>query len=1125
MDDLRDNTADPLDALVEDFLGRRRRGESPSPEDYAGRYPELAGRIRALFPTLLLLERPPGSLASTLPAAADAGEPPAALGPFRIVREVGRGGMGVVYEAVQEPLGRRVALKVLPPDCARRPSYRERFAREAAAAARLHHTNIVPVFASGEHAGTLYFAMQFIDGRTVADLVAQWRGAGHRPADHCRQAARLGLQAAEALACAHAHGVLHRDIKPANLLVDADGTLWVADFGLAKAGDTADLTGTGELVGTLRYLAPERFAGGCDARSDVYALGATLYEMLALRPAFDETDRLRLVQQVSEGAAPLRRAAPAVPLDLETVVRKAMAPDPAERYATAQELADDLRLLLADLPVKARRASAWERLRRWARHNPALAKMSVAVVVLLLVLVVGSLGAAWRFNRVAERALGAERDATERLFEALWARAEAGRTSGRPGQRFGGLEALRQAAQIAREQGRPAADLVKLRNEAIACLALPDLQPQREWEGNPPGTNGLAFDARFERYARSFGDEGIRVCRASDHRVLFRLPTLPASWASRWLWPTFSPDGRYLAVFYTRWAAKRPLEVWDLEGGKSAARVPTTDVLADVACPPVFTAGGHTMLAPLPDGAVLRIDLRTGKEVGRLSPGWPAMRLVLHPGGRLLAVTSTRPPGVQIRELPSGRVVREFPQPLGVETMAWQPGGDLVAVGCDDHQIHLWDGRTGEKRGSLKGHRWGLHDLAFDPTGRWLLSFGWDMSLRAWDVPSQRQVLEVRGVRVVSFRQEGGLMAAALVGRQVRVWSFHPSDVHHVLHGHADNLHTVELSPDGRWLASARRHSDVRLWDVGARRQVAHWPDQAGATWEPGGNSLLTIRHGQLLRWPVRPLGPGGADGVRIGPALAVPGPLPPLVPERVAPSWEGLALWSWRGPRDLFLTNLDRSAVALYEVAEGTRKKWDAEMKKATYAAASPDGRWVASGSADGGNGVRIWRADSGRLEKELLIGDADVAFSPDSRWLYTATSRLAPRGPEVRAWRVGTWEADRGLALDRPSSSPDGLAASPDGRAVAVRVFNDTVRLLDAASFVEIGTLTAPEIGLIGPLRFSPDSGMLVFGASHLVHLWDLRRLRRELAAVGLDWSAPPYPAAAGPAPHPLRVEVDPG
>jgi serine/threonine protein kinase/WD40 repeat protein len=1117
-----DHLPDPLDAVVEDFIGRRRGGESPSAEDYARRHPELAERIRALFPTLLLLEGGPGSPAPTPPPHAGLsptgpGGLSAALGPFRIIREVGRGGMGVVYEAVQEPLGRRVALKVLPPECARRPSYRDRFAREAAAAAKLHHTNIVPVFASGEHAGTLYFAMQFIEGRTVAALIAEWRAGNDCPPDPCRGAARLALQAAEALACAHAHAVLHRDVKPANLLVDAAGTLWVADFGLAKADDAEDLTGTGELVGTLRYLAPERFAGRCDVRSDIYALGATLYEMLALRPAFDETDRLRLVQQVAAGAPPLGRLMPGVPADLETVVRKAMAPDPADRYATAQDLADDLRLFLADLPVKARRASVRERLRRWARHNPALAWMSAAVATLLLVLAVGSLAAAWRFNRVAAHALAAEQDATDRLFEALRARAEAGRTSGRLGQRFNGLEALRQAAQIAREQGRPAEDLVKLRNEAIACLALPDLRLEQEWEGNPPGTNGLGFDARFERYARSFGDEGVQICRLADHRELMRLETLPARRVSRWVRPSFSPDGRYLALFYSTWAVKHPAEVWDLAGGTAATRVPSGGALADVTCAPAFAADGHTLLAGLPDGALVRIDLRTGRKIARLPPGWPALRLAPHPDGQLLAVASERPPGVQIRELPSGRILREWPQLAGAEAVAWQPGSDLLAVGCGDHRIHLWDGRTGEKRGTLEGHRWGLHDLAFDPTGRWLLSFGWDMSLRAWDVPSRRQVLEVHGVRVVTFGQAGGLKAAALAGRQVRVWSFHPSDVHHVLHGHADNVHRVEFSPDGRWLTSVQRHSDLRLWDVGALRQVACWPDLAGPAWEADGEALLAARPRQLLRWPVRPRGPMDSGGFRIGPPHAVPGPVPPLR--------EGLAHWCWRGPRDLFVTNLDRATVGLYQVGDRTRETWSAKMNQATYAAASPDGRWVAAGSFDGGSGVRIWGAGSGRLAKELRIGDAEVAFSPDGRWLYTATSRTAPRGPEIRAWRVGTWKAAHARPLDRSSASPAGLTASPDGRAVAVSVSQDAVRLLEPASFAELGTLTAPETGLISIIRFSPDSGTLAVAASHLVHLWDLRRLRRELAAVGLDWDASPYPAAAEPAPRPLRVELDPG
>jgi len=351
----------------------------------------------------------------------------------------------------------------------------------------------------------------------------------------------------------------------------------------------------------------------------------------------------------------------------------------------------------------------------------------------------------------------------------------------------------------------------------------------------------------------------------------------------------------------------------------------------------------------------------------------------------------------------------------------------------------------------------------------------------------------------------------------VRIWSFHPSDVHHVLHGHLGNLYSVDFSPDGRWLASAQRQADLRLWDVAAQKQAASWPDLAGPAWGAGGASLLTFRPGPLLRWPVRSLGPGSAGGIRIGPPRTIPGPIPLLQ--------EGDGTWCWRSPRDLFFANCARSAVALYEVAEVTRETWSTPMGQAAFAAASRDGRWVAAGPIEGGSGVRIWEANSGRKVRELLIGDAEVTFSPDSRWLYTATSRIAPGGPEVCAWRVDTWEAGHSLALDRSSSSPAGLAASPDGKAVAVSVSQDGVRLLDALSFAEIGTLTAPETGLFGNIRFSPDSSILALGASHLVHLWDLRRLRHELAEVRLDWDAPAYPAAAEPSPHPLRVEVDPG
>ena len=382
-------------------------GEPIDLDAVAAQHPEHAERLRQLLPALEVIADLGRSAAHE---AAPSGTEPLAelgvLGDFRIVREVGRGGMGVVYEAQQISLGRRVALKVLPFAAALDPRQLQRFQIEAQAAARLHHTNIVPVFAVGCERGVHYYAMQFIEGRTLAEIIRELQrriarkppasesdreAAAERPA-RCQPpssaapaaaeatrsllsveprratgrpffqaVARLGIQAAEALEHAHSLGIVHRDIKPANLLLDTRGNLWITDFGLARFQAEAGLTLTltGDLLGTLRYMSPEQALGRrelVDHRTDIYSLGVTLYELLTLQPAFGGRDRQELLRQIAhEEPAPPRRLNPAIPRDLETIVLKAMAKEPESRYATAQELADDLRRFLEHKPIQARR--------------------------------------------------------------------------------------------------------------------------------------------------------------------------------------------------------------------------------------------------------------------------------------------------------------------------------------------------------------------------------------------------------------------------------------------------------------------------------------------------------------------------------------------------------------------------------------------------------------------------------------------------------------------------------------------------------------------------------------------------------------------------------------------------
>lgn len=376
-----------IDIVAEEFTQRCRRGEVPTVTEYMERYPQVADRLKSLLPSVLMLEkakhnRPLGG--SALKRSLDS------LPDFRIIREVGQGGMGIVYEAEQVALERRVALKVLPLRSRLDAKRFTRFEREAQAAARLHHSNIVPVLSFGEHDGLYYYVMQFIDGRgldqVIRDWIAEQGSPDFRSVDQrWNVIAQMGVDVAGALQHAHDQGILHRDIKPANIMLDGNGMIWVTDFGLAKHMDNEDLTRTGDIVGTLQYMAPEQFQSQSDARSDVYSLGLTLYELLTLKAGFQDSNPSRLIRRKSEDQPPNPRTVnPSIPRDLETIVLKAISREPASRYATAQALANDLRRFLEDRPILARRTTAIERLWRWSRRNRLIAMLSATAAASLM---------------------------------------------------------------------------------------------------------------------------------------------------------------------------------------------------------------------------------------------------------------------------------------------------------------------------------------------------------------------------------------------------------------------------------------------------------------------------------------------------------------------------------------------------------------------------------------------------------------------------------------------------------------------------------------------------------------------------------------------------------------------
>ncbi|MBA4105947.1 MAG: hypothetical protein C0485_09330 [Pirellula sp.] len=427
-------------------------GLPPDVDRLAAEHPDLAEELRSYVESLQVLHQMTTGLR---PESAQHQAPTATgrakrLGDYEIIREVGRGGMGVVYEARQLSLNRQVALKVLPFAAMLDERQIARFRTEAQAAAQLHHPNIVPVHAVGQERGVHYFAMQFIAGQSLEHAIDELRGVASpdeptlstsqlaeavktRPQreydtavesafstrvsthsrTYCHSVARLMLQAADALDHAHQLGVIHRDVKPSNLLLDRSGKLWITDFGLARIQSDSGVTISGDIVGTIRYMSPEQAAGDSalvDARTDVYALGATLYELLTLRPAHVGNGRQEIMRHIElvEPASP-RSLNPSVPFDLETITLRALSKARDERYPTSRALADDLRRFLNGEPTQARRPTAIDRAAKWAlRHRKIVALAATFLVVLTCISATSALMIAQGERRTKEALTASE---------------------------------------------------------------------------------------------------------------------------------------------------------------------------------------------------------------------------------------------------------------------------------------------------------------------------------------------------------------------------------------------------------------------------------------------------------------------------------------------------------------------------------------------------------------------------------------------------------------------------------------------------------------------------------------------------------------------------------------------
>jgi serine/threonine protein kinase/WD40 repeat protein len=1205
--------ADPLDAVVESFLQRYRRGEHPSVTEYVERYPELAERIRETFPALAMIEElGSGGEQAGSTALQELTGATCRVGDYRLLRVVGRGGMGVVYEAVQESLGRHVALKLLPHQKFRDERLRLRFEREARAAARLHHTNIVPVFGVGEHECQPYYSMQFIHGLGLDEVIKElWRiksgestrelatpgqpgpakdvsaadiarsmltgglslfaaaptvaatagGAASKSAGrgvseegqvphgasplftqaapspapnpaltpsttrlsdiftvsssdgsarpemvcstsasrrssywHC--VARIGLQVADALDYAHKQGILHRDIKPSNLLLDTRETVWVTDFGLAKVTNTdgeaaANLTQTGDLLGTLRYMPPEAFDGKSDARGDIYALGLTLYEMLAFRPAFDERERSRLIKQVTSAEpARLRRINPAIPADLATIVHKSIQGDAKDRYTSAGELAADLRRFLDDQPIQARRISAAERLYRWCHRNPMVAALSTAVVLLVAIVGTGSwLASVLRWQRDAalasqERAEKAERENQIRVHLAS---ATAFRRSGRPGQQVKALEEIRKALEL-----EPSTELKQeLRNEAVAALVLPDLQVARGWEGLPVGTSGLILDPDFERYARGDNRVGkVGIYRVADNQLVCTLEG--AGPLSGWKGLEFSPDGRFLhqVCDLQKSSFLYRSRLWKLDGPKPVAIVDDEHGLC------AFEPHGSRCALAYPDQTVRLVDLKSGKESKRISHSLGAYPDLLAWNPRYPVLALSSPNACQIIDVDSGAVRADLPETGAID---WHPNGTILAVAAKDLKIYLLDYRTGQMvLPPLEGHKAAGGVCRFNHAGDWLVSSDWSNLTRVWDWHTGRQLITFEGGHLNQiFSRNDALLGPFGIGNELQLLRCLAGKglrtvAAGVVTGPFDGPGRPCVDETGRWLAICATKGTT-LIDLERGSNPVLLPERGNhpLRFEPTDHSLWTFGGNGLLRWPIR-RDAVDSDTFRIGPA------------QPLGPTSGGVN----------YGASHDGTLLAIPRYSEGA-SLWHRPTNKTVTlgpqddvrcCAVSPDGRWVACGSHTlrQGGGAKIWDTLTGKQIAELPVGAmCAVHFSPGGRWLATSSAGY-------RLWEVGTWR--EGPSLGGSIYSSYLCAFTVDDKLLALQDEPGMIRLVMPDTGREVVRLTVPTATRLVPLCFTQDGAQLAaLGAdSSDIYLFDLRAIRKELQALDLDWDAPPLPPA---------------